>query len=450
MKKKNIQLIGILLTILGIISCSKKENIDQEGNSIKKNEIGEQVWSTENLNVEHFRNGDLIPEAKNLDEYFKYNQQKSPCWCYYEFDNKNESIYGKLYNWYAVNDNRNIAPKGWRVASKQDWEELIGFLGGSATAASKLKSKELNLWLNQSDNIKDSYGFCAKPGGFLSIISEMGDGFQSLRSVGAWWCSNSINDDSANSIFMYSKNEYKTESEINIEETEKRFALSVRIISDTKVMSKPSKVVVKDDGTVTKILTYKWCECEDFCKSLFVDEQGNEYNFGDISNKNNINFQCYTNNSEGGISDELKDQKFKVTYIKISKDDFELVKISPINSKSDLSTDEKTNVTSTKTISEIRSLIISGTKQNMIRQLGKANEEYSSDDFMEKYYNWKASSVYSTQRLLYSQVFLYENIDNTGKTILVVYSSHNGKVYEVMYKDDLKSYEDLSVNFGND
>ena len=184
--------------------------------------------------------------------------------------------------------------------------------------------------------------------------------------------------------------------------------------------------------------------------SLFVDEQGNEYNFGDISNKNNINFQCYTNNSEGGISDELKDQKFKVTYIKISKDDFELVKISPINSKSDLSTDEKTNVTSTKTISEIRSLIISGTKQNMIRQLGKANEEYSSDDFMEKYYNWKASSVYSTQRLLYSQVFLYENIDNTGKTILVVYSSHNGKVYEVMYKDDLKSYEDLSVNFGND
>lgn len=123
---------------------------------------------------------------------------------------------------------------------------------------------------------------------------------------------------------------------------------------------------------------------------------------------------------------------------------------SSIGSVNNNETKEKTNSESKKTISEIRSLIISGTKQNMIRQLGNANEEYSSDDFMEKYYNWKAFSVYSAQRLLYSQVFLYENIDNTGKTILVVYSFHNGKVYEVMYKDDLKSYEDLSVNFGND
>jgi uncharacterized protein (TIGR02145 family) len=322
------QLIVILLSLLGITSCNRNENLDQEGNLIKKTEIGEQTWSSENLNIEHFRNGDLIPEAKNLDEYFKYEQEKSPCWCYYDFDNKNEGIYGKLYNWYAVNDTRNIAPEGWRVSSKQDWEVLIDFLGGSSTAASKLKSTELNLWINQSENVKDSYGFCAKPGGFLSIISEMGDGFSSLRRVGAWWCSSSIDDDSANSIFMYSSNEYKTESEINIEETAKRFALSVRIINDTKVTSKSPKILPKASGPETKILTYKWCECNDLCSSLFVDDNGNEYFFGDLSNQNNINFQCYSNNSEGGIDDELKDQKFKVTYIKISKVDFELVKIS--------------------------------------------------------------------------------------------------------------------------
>lgn len=445
------QLIVILLSLLGIISCNKNENLDQEGNVIKKTEIGEQVWSTENLNVAHFRNGDLIPEAKNLDEYFKYEQEKSPCWCYYDFDNKNEGIYGKLYNWYAVNDTRNIAPEGWRVSSKQDWEVLIDFLGGSSTAASKLKSTELNLWINQSENVKDSYGFCAKPGGFLSTTSEMGDGFLSLRRVGNWWCSNSINDDSANSIFMYSSNEYKTENEIYIDEagkTGKWFALSVRIIKDTKVTSKPSKIAPKASVPETKILTYKWCYCNDGCNSLFVDENGNEYYFDDLYSQKNITFEC--NNDGSGIEDGWKDHKFRVTYIKISKNDFELVKISLINSKSDLSIDEKTNGKITKSFSEIRSLIISGTKQNMIRQLGKANEEYSANDFMEKYYDWKAFSVYSAQRLLYSQVFLYENIDNTGKTILVVYSSHNGKVYEVMYKDDLKSYEDLSVNFGND
>ena len=326
---KKTQLIGMLLILLGIIACNKNENLDQEGNVIKKTEIGGQVWSTENLNVAHFRNGDLIPEAKNLQEYFEYDKEKSPCWCYFDFDNKNENIYGKLYNWYAVNDTRKIAPEGWRVSSKQDWEELIDFMGGSSTAASKLKSTELNLWINQSENIKDSYGFCAKPGGFLSILSEMGDNFNSLRTLGAWWCSSSIDDGLANSIFMYSNNEYRTESEINIEETEKRFALSVRIISDTKVMSKPSKIIPKASGPETKILTYKWCECNDFCRSLFVDENGNEYYFGDLTNQNNINFQCYSNNSEGGIDDELKDKKFKVTYIKISKDDFELVKITP-------------------------------------------------------------------------------------------------------------------------
>jgi uncharacterized protein (TIGR02145 family) len=447
-RKKIFEIILIVLFILVVISCSENKNLDQEGNVIKKTEIGEQVWSGENLNVTHFRNGDLIPEAKNADEYFKYYKEKSPCWCYYDFDIRNEIIYGKLYNWYAVNDTRNLAPEGWRVSSKQDWEELIDFLGGSSMAASKLKSTELNLWVGQSENIKDSYSFCAKPGGFYSILSEMGDNFHSLRLLGGWWCSNSIDDGLAHSIFMYSNNEYKTESEINIEETEKRFALAVRIICDTRVNDKSSNLEIKASGPETKILTYKWCECNDFCNSLFVDENDNEYYFGDLSDQNNINFQCYSNNSSGGIDDELKGQKFKVTYIKISNDDFELIKITSING--DLSTGEKMNGENAKSFSEIRSLIISGTKQNMIRQLGNPNEEYSADDFMEKYYNWKAFSVYSAQRLLYSQVLLYDNVDNTGKTILVVYSSHNGRVYEVMYKDDLKSYEDLSVNFGND
>lgn len=98
--------------------------------------------------------------------------------------------------------------------------------------------------------------------------------------------------------------------------------------------SKPSEVVVKEDGTETKVMTYKWCECNDSCQSLFIDDQGNEYNFGDISNKSDIDFQCYPNNSHGGVSDDLREQKFRVTYIKISDNDLELVKISPINNNS--------------------------------------------------------------------------------------------------------------------
>lgn len=325
------QFLRNIILILLFTACNNKENTDQEGNLIKKIVIGQQEWSTENLNVAKFRNGDIIPEAKNLDEYFKFIQENKPCWCYYDFEKKNESIYGKLYNWYAVNDKRNIAPEGWRVTSVEDWKELIDFLEGSDVAASKLKSTELNLWINQSDKVKDSYGFCAKPGGFLSVMSDMGDGFASLRRVGAWWCSNSISDGAANSIWMYSKADYSTENEIKISEDHKRYAMSVRIVNDKKITSKAAEIIPKENGAETKVMTYKWCECNDMCYSLFIDEKGNEYNFGDISNKNNINFQCYPNNSKGGISDDLREQKFKVTFIRISKNDFELIKISSPN-----------------------------------------------------------------------------------------------------------------------
>jgi uncharacterized protein (TIGR02145 family) len=333
MKSKIIKALNISILSIVLFACtSKNENTDQDGKLIKTVEIGKQIWSCENLNVVHFRNGDEIPEAKTWDEYFKYTTDKKPCWSYYDFDKKNEKIYGKLYNWYAVKDKRNLAPEGFKVSSVEDWNELIEFLGNGETSASQLKSVETNLWLNQSNNVKDSHGFCAKPGGFLTCSTDMGDSFWSLRRVGAWWCSNSIDENNANSIYMYSgDNEYSTENEIKIAENQKWFALSVRIISEKKSDKKAQEKTIQLSGSVTKIMTYQYCECNDMCYSLFTDEEGNEYDFGDISSQSNIGFQCYPNNSEGGISDDLKGRKFKVTYIKIAEKDFELVKILSMN-----------------------------------------------------------------------------------------------------------------------
>ena len=62
----------------------------------------------ENLNVSKFRNDDPIPEAKTDEEWLKANQNGKPAWCYYSINSKN---YGKLYNWYAVNDPRGLAQK---------------------------------------------------------------------------------------------------------------------------------------------------------------------------------------------------------------------------------------------------------------------------------------------------------------------------------------------------
>ncbi len=91
-------------------------------NSVK---IGNQVWMTENLNVDRFRNGELIPEAKTKEEWIKAGENKQPAWCYYNNDPSNGKKYGKLYNWYAVSDSRGLAPENWRIPSDKEWVLLV-------------------------------------------------------------------------------------------------------------------------------------------------------------------------------------------------------------------------------------------------------------------------------------------------------------------------------------
>ena len=89
-------------------------SIQRTASSVK---IGSQVWATENLNVDRFRNGDPIPQAKTAEEWQNAGNNQQPAWCYYNNDPKNGESYGKLYNWYAVNDRRGLAPQGWHIPS---------------------------------------------------------------------------------------------------------------------------------------------------------------------------------------------------------------------------------------------------------------------------------------------------------------------------------------------
>jgi uncharacterized protein (TIGR02145 family) len=87
--------------------------------------IGTQVWMTENLNVEKFRNGDPIPEAKTEGEWKAYGEAGEAAWCNYDNDPKNGEKYSKLYNWYAVSDPRGLAPQGWHIPSDEEWGCLL-------------------------------------------------------------------------------------------------------------------------------------------------------------------------------------------------------------------------------------------------------------------------------------------------------------------------------------
>jgi len=102
--------------------------------------IGTQTWSAKNLNVATFRNGDAIPQAKTDEEWEAAGANRQPAWCYYENNTANGTKYGKLYNWYAVNDYRGLAPAGWHVPTDEEWTVFSTFLGGEDVAGKKMKS----------------------------------------------------------------------------------------------------------------------------------------------------------------------------------------------------------------------------------------------------------------------------------------------------------------------
>ncbi|MEY4602771.1 MAG: hypothetical protein RIT43_63 [Bacteroidota bacterium] len=143
------------------------ENIN--GNAIPFIEIGGQFWMTENLNVETFRNGDKITEAKNIEEWKMATHEKIPVWCYYNYEQKYASIFGKIYNGFAVVDPRGLAPEGWHVPSDLEWLNLSKVLGGENVAGFKMRIKmdeceKLNLPIEWAGSNRS--GFSALPGSF--------------------------------------------------------------------------------------------------------------------------------------------------------------------------------------------------------------------------------------------------------------------------------------------
>ncbi len=137
----------------------------------KKVTIGNQVWMSENLNVAKFKNGELIPQIKTLGEWQKASSNNSPAWCYYDFNSANGVKYGKLYNWYAVNDSRGLAPAGWHVPNENEFDRLINVFGDEKSSI-VLKSK--TGWVDQvygtrNESGNNESGFTGLPGGELGL-----------------------------------------------------------------------------------------------------------------------------------------------------------------------------------------------------------------------------------------------------------------------------------------
>jgi uncharacterized protein (TIGR02145 family) len=153
-----------LLSILLFASC-KKHNPNPPPN-IESVTICNQVWMKKNLDVSNYRNGDPIPQVTDPVQWANLT---TGAWCYYNNDPANNDTYGKLYNWYAVNDPRGLAPVGWHVPSDSEWTVLTDVcLGGWwINAGSAMKETGCDHWLCPNTYATNSSGFTCLPGGYL-------------------------------------------------------------------------------------------------------------------------------------------------------------------------------------------------------------------------------------------------------------------------------------------
>jgi uncharacterized protein (TIGR02145 family) len=200
--------------------------------------VGNQVWTDKNLDVTTYRNGDAIPYAAKSADWLAYNNSQTGAYTYFLFTNSNTgTIYGKLYNWYAINDSRGLAPTGYHVPTTAEWTTLLssqprdGFTLRSNTTdwGAEFSKLGTNLIINRRSTTyigDNSSGFNALPGGaiFPNAANVMGG------SAGFWHADVPPPNSSDVNWTYFAGNAIYYGSALGL--PQKGFALSVRLIKD--------------------------------------------------------------------------------------------------------------------------------------------------------------------------------------------------------------------------
>lgn len=225
--KTRSQILIILSVSLFLFSCKKDSNssttdtklTDIDGNVYDIIKIGTQTWMLENLKVTHYNDGSTIP---NVADSALWANTSTGAYCFYNNDSANNSIYGKLYNWYAISTGK-LAPAGWHVATDAEWTTLTTFLGGDSIAGNKMKAT--TLWTSFSGIANtNSSGFTGLPGGLRSSFNSK---FYSLGRIAYFWSSTEYTSLIAWSRFL----DYST-SAATKDNSGKKDGNSVRCVKD--------------------------------------------------------------------------------------------------------------------------------------------------------------------------------------------------------------------------
>lgn len=165
---------------------------DYEGNIYKTVKIGEQWWMAENLKSTKYNNGDIIGTTSppTLDISLKSSPKYQ--WAY-NGDESNARIYGRLYTYYTIIDNRKVCPSGWHVPSDSEWTVLTTYLGGENVTGGKIKEIETTHWNSPNVGATNETGFTALPSG----IRYSDGSFHRINEECYLWSSTSYNADDA-------------------------------------------------------------------------------------------------------------------------------------------------------------------------------------------------------------------------------------------------------------
>ena len=165
-------------------TCGSSSVFDLDNNSYSTVQIGTQCWTKSNLKVRKYSNGDNIATGLSNTAWFITT---SGAYAIYNNDPWNDSLYGKLYNHYAVRDSRGLCPTGWHVPTDVEWTILETSLGGSVIAGGALRSTAIQPtpggWLYPDTGATNSSGFTALPGGLVYYNGGFGD----MSFSGYWW-----------------------------------------------------------------------------------------------------------------------------------------------------------------------------------------------------------------------------------------------------------------------
>ncbi len=240
----------VLIFFSILLGCSNDDNstgsdnsiltstvTDIDGNIYKTVKIGNQWWMAENLKVTHYRNGNPIPNVTDIMDWIVLN---TGAYCNYRNSEDNANIYGRLYNWYVINDNRNIAPEGWHVSTDEDWKQLETYLGMNqdevdsiswrgTNEGGKLKEAGTEHWSSPNTGATNTTGFTAIPSGFRYDYNYTGgiDSYAHLSIYALYWASSEINSDS-----IFRRDIYYKSSSIHRYPIRKNAGISIRCVKD--------------------------------------------------------------------------------------------------------------------------------------------------------------------------------------------------------------------------